>query len=103
MTKPYPQFHAFVDEVSKSLYESGHFTEALRSASTKLEEYCKEILGSMVGSNEYFGQVLVTKLFSYTKEKQDGEEIERPPLIVFYNISTKVGRSKQVCMYKIDR
>jgi hypothetical protein len=41
---PFPEFHPEVEAVAKSLYESGHFTEALRSASIRLEEVCKEIL-----------------------------------------------------------
>lgn len=94
MTAPYPQFHTKVDEVSKSLYESGHFTDALRSASIKLEEYCREILLSINGASGISGQILISKLFNFTK---DGT----PPLIIFYNISTREGKTKQDCMYKM--
>lgn len=101
MIKPYPQFHTMVDDVSKTLYQSGHFTEALRSASTKLEEYCKEISISLLGSDEYSGQRLVYKLFWYEKKKQDGSEVISPPLIAFYNLATIDGKSKQESMCKM--
>ncbi len=96
--EPYPHFHSKVDEVSKKLYEGGHFTDALRIVSTRLEEYCKEILVSITGETECSGQNLITKLFCL---KQDENQIERPPVIVFYNLSTKDGRSKQESMLKM--
>jgi len=41
---PYPTFHEEVDNVAKSLYESEHYTQALKEASIRLEERCKEYL-----------------------------------------------------------
>lgn len=59
---PFPDFHSEVNRVSRSLYESGHFTDALRSASIRLEECCKQILKNKTGKEET-GTTLMAKLF----------------------------------------
>jgi len=48
---PFPEFHHEVNAVSRSLYESEHFTDALRKASIRLEEVCKKLLTDL-GYNE---------------------------------------------------
>jgi hypothetical protein len=74
---PFPELHPEVEIVAKSLYESGHFTEALRSASIRLEEVCKSILKEKTGKEET-GTVLMAKLFCL----KDGKA-----LVPFVNLS----------------
>jgi len=59
---PFPDFHPEVNSVSKSLYESWHFTDALRKASIKLEEVCKKILKDKTWKEETW-TTLMAKLF----------------------------------------
>ena len=102
MPIPFPEFHPKVNEVSRSLYDSGHYTDALRKSSIKLEEVCKDILKEHIGDHEFSGQVLISKLINYRKEKQtDKSEIEKDPYLQFYNISSSDGKDKQQNTYKL--
>jgi Protein of unknown function (Hypoth_ymh) len=82
---PFPNFHSLVDEVSKSLYESGHYTDALRKASIKLEEECAKKLFQINGQ-ELTGEPLMMELFVPKNGKAH---------IEFVNLSKKGGDSKQ--------
>lgn len=59
---PFPDFHPEVNSVSKSLYETWHFTDALRKASIRLEEVCKKILKNKTWKEETW-TTLMAKLF----------------------------------------
>lgn len=99
---PFPELHKKVEAVSKSLYESGHFTDALRKASIKLEEECKSILKDATWE-ELTGVVLMQKLFWYkSKDKQrKSEDIDDEIadvdgcLFPFVNLSLKDSPAKQ--------
>jgi len=61
---PFPDFHPEVNSVSRSLYESGHFTHALKEASIRLEECCKQILKEKIWLSKWDrGHTIMTKLF----------------------------------------
>lgn len=86
---PFPELHPEVEAVAKSLYESGHFTEALRSASIRLEEVCKAILKEKTGKEET-GTVLMAKLFCQKDWKA---------LVPFVNLSLEWASAKQESHY----
>ena len=86
---PFPKLHPEVEAVAKSLYESGYFTEALRSASIRLEEICKAILKEKTGKEET-GTVLMAKLFCQKDWKA---------LIPFVNLSLEGASAKQESHY----
>ncbi|MEI7511798.1 MAG: TIGR02391 family protein [Candidatus Peregrinibacteria bacterium] len=86
---PFPEFHPTVNAVAKSLYESGHYTEALRSASIRLEERCKELLKERTGDEET-GTTLMAKLFC---------EKEGKVICPMTNLSAKDGADKQKAFY----
>lgn len=90
---PFPEFHRKVNEVSKSLYETEHYTDALRKASIKLEEECKKIYLNKTG-DELTGVPLMQKLFSYNEKKEEDQNFCECHLPVV-NISTKKGVVKQ--------
>ncbi len=83
ITLPFPDFHPEVNSVSRSLYESGHFTQALKEASIRLEECCKsELLG--MKWVEMTWVPLMQKLFS-----------SKNCLIPFVNLSLQSNIAKQ--------
>ncbi len=86
---PFPEFHPAVNTVAKSLYESGHFTDALRRASIKLEEECKKIYKEKTG-NEASGTQLMAKLFC----EKDGKVC-----MPMTNLSIKDGSDRQKSIY----
>jgi Protein of unknown function (Hypoth_ymh) len=91
---PFPSFHPLVNEVSESLYKSGHYTSALLKASVRLEEELKAILKTHIPNHELSGQALLAKLLRYRKE--ESKELE--PYLQFYNLSTADGKDKQINM-----
>ncbi len=86
---PFPEFHSEVNSVAKTLYESGHFTDALRKASIKLEEKCKEVYREKT-AKEASGVTLMTKLFCENK----GEAI-----LPMFNLSSTEGADRQKSIY----
>lgn len=105
---PFPEFHTEVTTVSKSLYESGHFTDALRKTCIKLEEECRKIYKEKTGVDKT-GVPLFQQLFRYREEeeitkiqernsrKSDEEDIEDESecLLPLVNLSTTDGVIKQ--------
>ncbi|MDD3923323.1 MAG: TIGR02391 family protein [Endomicrobiaceae bacterium] len=90
MIQPYPQFHTKVNEVAQKLYENGHFTDALRKSSIRLEEECKFIYKEKTGEEES-GTTLMSKLFC---KQSDGKIIM--PMV---NLSAREGSDRQQSIY----
>lgn len=105
---PFPEFHKEVNKVAKSLYESGHFTDALRKACIKLEEECKIIYKEKTGIEKTWVP-LFQQLFRYRDEQEilkiqernskkwedDELEDESECLFPIVNLSTSDGVTKQ--------
>ena len=90
-----PEIHQLLSSASLGLCESGYYTDGLRKAGIRMEEYFKEMLDYFEPGHELSGVKLAYKLLKERKEEVSGAEQINEPYIQVYNVLTKNGRRKQ--------
>lgn len=90
-----PRLHQLLSESALGLCDDGYYTDALRKAGIRMEEYFKEMLDYFEPDHELFGVALAHRLLKEREEKvNDTKEVYEPYLQV-YNCATKEGKKKQ--------
>ena len=90
MAKLYPIQHLTIGEVIRPLIDNGHYADALKKASIRLDEFCTQTLDYFEPDHGLTGVRVVERLLWYRKDSSNPSK-KQPPYLQRYDLSTKKG------------